>query len=133
MTAKILVIEDTPGIRRLIRMTLEFDGFAVVEATDGEVGLNLIRSEQPALVLMDVAMPGINGLEACKRIRNDPHTAQTPVVMLSMANSAEDIQRGMDAGATHYLTKPFLPTQLLDLVHQLTVPSGAGAGSISAN
>ena len=133
MTAKILVIEDTPGIRRLIRMTLEFDGFEVVEATDGQVGLDLIRSEQPALVLMDVAMPGINGLEACKRIRSYSRSAKTPVVMLSMANSAEDIQRGMDAGATLYLTKPFLPTQLLDVVHQLTVPSSAGAGSIAAN
>jgi len=120
MSTKIIVIEDTHGIRRLIRMTLEFDGFEVIEATDAHVGLDRIRQEPPDLVLLDVNMPGINGLEACRLLRADPHTASIPVVMLTMANSPDDVRRGMEAGANRYLTKPFLPTQLLDIVHQLT-------------
>jgi len=125
MTSKVLVIEDTHGIRRLIRMTLEFDGFEVIEATDAQAGLDRIRQDPPHLVLLDVNMPGINGLEACRMLRADPRTAQLPVVMLTMANSPEDMRRGMDAGASLYLTKPFLPTQLLDIVHQLTTQPGA--------
>ena len=123
MTTKIIVIEDTHGIRRLIRMTLEFDGFEVIEATDAQVGLDRIRQEPPDLVLLDVNMPGINGLEACRLLRADSRTSHIPVVMLTMANSPEDVRRGMEAGANMYLTKPFLPTQLLEIVHQLTAHS----------
>jgi len=119
MKHTILSIEDTHGIRRLIRMTLEYDGFDVLEATDAEQGLGLVRTQRPDLVLMDVRMPGINGIEACQSIRRDPQLAHIPVVMLSTADSQEDVAAGLAAGASAYLTKPFMPIDLIELVHKL--------------
>lgn len=119
MKHTVLSIEDTHGIRRLIRMTLEFDGFRVIEASDANEGLSLLHKHQPDLVLMDVRMPGLNGLEACRSIRKSPLLAHIPVVMLSSADSPEEVQAGLDAGATAYLTKPFGPQELIDLAHAL--------------
>jgi DNA-binding response OmpR family regulator len=115
----VLSIEDTPGIRRLIRMTLEYDGFEVIEAADGREGLELARSKRPDLILMDVRMPGMSGVEACKALSADSYLSKIPVVMLTSADASEDMQAGLDAGARAYLTKPFEPIALIELVHEL--------------
>jgi CheY-like chemotaxis protein len=119
MKKTILSVEDTAGIRRLIRMTLEYMGFQVMEAADGEEGLQMAREHRPDLVLMDVRMPGVSGLTACEVMRSDPLLQAIPVVMLSSASAQADIQAGMDSGAKAYLVKPFQPVELIELVTRL--------------
>ena len=112
---KILIVEDHADIRRLIRMTLEFEAVEIREAADAEAGLQLARSWQPDLVLADVMMPGpLDGLDLCRALRADPQLHQVPVLMLSARGQSGDRQAGLQAGATGYLVKPFSPMQLLD-------------------
>jgi DNA-binding response OmpR family regulator len=123
MTCTVLTIEDQADIRRLIRMTLEFKGFKVLEAGGGAQGLALARSARPDLILLDVMMPGIGGLAVSTTLAGDPAMSRIPVVMLSAMGQAPDIQAGLDTGARAYLVKPFSPWELLDLVDRLTAQS----------
>jgi len=119
MKKTILSVEDTAGIRRLIRMTLEYMGFHVLEAADGAEGLAMARQHRPDLVLMDVRMPGISGLSACETMRSDSVLQGIPVVMLSSADHQADIDAGLASGAKAYLVKPFQPVELIELVTRL--------------
>lgn len=119
MKHTILTIEDQPDIRRLIRMTLEFKGFQVIEAGDGAQGLALARSEQPDLVLLDVMMAGMDGLTVASTMKAEPALAGIPVVMLSALGSPNDVSAGLDTGVQGYLVKPFSPRELLALVERL--------------
>jgi DNA-binding response OmpR family regulator len=125
MRHTVLTIEDQPDIRRLIRMTLEFKGYRVIEAGDGSEGLRLARSEQPHLILLDVMMPGMDGLTVGRTLADDPALSQIPVVMLSALGGVEDIKAGLHAGVRAYLVKPFSPWELLEKVAQLTATAGA--------
>lgn len=120
MPCTILTIEDQPDIRRLIRMTLEFKGHHVMEAGDGVEGLRLAREHRPDLILLDVMMPGMDGLTVGKTLASDPQLSPIPVVMLSALGSGEDIDAGLQTGARAYLVKPFSPWELLAKVDQLT-------------
>jgi DNA-binding response OmpR family regulator len=120
MTCTVLTIEDQPDIRRLIRMTLEFKGFGVLEAANGPDGLQLARSRRPDLILLDVMMPGMDGLSVAQALASDPALRSVPVVMLSALGTADAVQAGLQAGAQHYLVKPFSPKELLALVDRLT-------------
>ena len=114
---KLLIIEDHADIRRLIRMTLEFEDCEILEASNGESGLVLAARETPDVVLLDVMMPGVmDGLEVCRRLKATPGLAQTRIVMLSARGTAEDVQKGTDAGADAYVVKPFSPLVLTSLV-----------------
>ena len=115
----ILIAEDEPNVVELVRVTLEDQRVQVVAAPDGTSALELAARLQPDLVLLDVGLPDISGLEVCRRLRHDPATAGTPVVMLTAAAQQADVARGLAAGATLYLTKPFSPVRLLSLVEQL--------------
>jgi DNA-binding response OmpR family regulator len=115
----ILVADDEVPIVELVRFTLEDDQVQVVGAFDGVAALELARALRPDLVLLDVQMPHLSGLEVCRRLRETPESAQTRIVMLSAAAQAEDRARGMAAGADEYLTKPFSPLALLTLVRSL--------------
>lgn len=121
MKHTILTIEDQPDIRRLIRMTLEFKGFQVIEASDGAHGLTLARSSRPDLVLLDVMMAGIDGLTVAHRMKAEPALASIPVVMLSALGQPSDVRAGLDTGVQGYLVKPFSPRELLALVERLLV------------
>jgi DNA-binding response OmpR family regulator len=127
MSITVLTIEDQPEIRRLIRMTLEFKGFRVLQAGDGESGIALARAEKPDLILLDVMMPGMSGLEAGRALTADPLLSATPVVMLSPLGTADDRSSGLLTGVRAYLVKPFSPWELLDLVEKLTERAPAGA------
>ncbi len=117
---KILIVEDHADIRRLIRMTLEFEAMEIREVGDADGGLALARSWQPDLMLLDVMMPGsMNGLDLCRTVRADPALRHVPVLMLSACGHAGDRQAGLDAGAHAYLVKPFSPMQLLDMATRL--------------
>jgi DNA-binding response OmpR family regulator len=113
---KILIVDDHSDIRRLIRMSLEFEAYDVREAATGEAALALAGEWQPDLVLLDVMMPGrIDGLEVCRCLRGEGAGEARPrVIMLSARGQACDREAGLRAGADAYLVKPFSPLQLID-------------------
>ncbi len=115
----ILIVDDEPPILDLVRFTLEDADVRVVEASDGVEALVVARRVRPDLILLDVHMPRLDGLEACRQIRRDPALARTPIVMLTAAGQGADRARGREAGADEYLTKPFSPLALLALVEAL--------------
>ena len=115
----ILIVDDEPPILDLVRFTLEDAEVRVVEASDGVEALTLARRERPDLILLDVHMPRLDGLEACRQMRREPALARTPIVMLTAAGQEADRARGREAGADEYLTKPFSPLALLALVEAL--------------
>ena len=110
---KILVVEDEPDIRELVRYNLENAGFRVVEAEDGEAALRTVRSEQPALVLLDLMLPEGDGLEICRILRGERETAALPIVMLTAKAGEVDRVLGLEFGADDYVTKPFSPRELV--------------------
>lgn len=111
---KILIVDDHADIRRLIRMTLEFEDYDIREAADGEAALEMAAQQSPDLVLLDVMMPGrINGLEVCRHLSG---AAGPRVIMLSARGQAGDREAGLQAGADAYLVKPFSPLQLIDCI-----------------
>ena len=119
---KILIVDDHADIRKLIRMTLEFEAYDVQEASDGEVALSLAATWRPDLVLLDVMMPGaFDGLEACRLLKANPELNACYVILLSACGHARDREAGLLAGADAYLVKPFSPLQLIDTIAALWV------------
>lgn len=116
---KLLIADDEEGIRKLVRMTLQRDSFEIIEATDGEEALELAREHLPELLLLDVAMPGLSGLDVCKALKSDPATAGITIVMLTAQAQQSDVDRGQEAGADDYFTKPFSPVSLLRKVDEV--------------
>lgn len=118
---KILIVDDHADIRRLIRMTLEFEDYEIREAADGDAALQAAAEMQPDLVLLDVMMPGsVNGLEVCRRLRSAAPAGGGPrVIMLSARGQASDREAGLQAGADTYLVKPFSPLQLISCIAEL--------------
>jgi two-component system phosphate regulon response regulator PhoB len=117
---KILIAEDEDDMRALIRATLGGDArYRVLEARDGEEVLRLVRLERPTLVFLDIVMPLVDGLEVCRRIKGDPATRSTSVVMLTALGQPADMERGRQVGADDYMTKPFSPTALLRKVEEI--------------
>jgi len=117
--ATILVVDDEPSLRRLLRTALERAGYGVLEAADGPQALLLARAEQPALILLDVALPGLSGLEVCRRLRAEPANSRTPVLLISGVLPPNEATKLAEAGASGWLTKPFTPATLLERVEAL--------------
>ena len=115
-SAKILVVEDETEIRELLTFTLEVEGFAVVNASNGMEAFELIASEAPDLVILDIMMPAISGLEVLQHIRQ---RANTPILILSALGNEENRVRGLQLGADDYVTKPFSPRELAARVQAL--------------
>ena len=113
---KILIVDDDIELRELIGFVLQQAGYLVVRAADGVEALHVFTQEQPDLVLLDVTMPRMNGLDVCQRIRAE---ASTPIMLLTVRSSEEDMIQGLDLGADDYLTKPFSPRTLLARVRAL--------------
>lgn len=112
-TRKILVVEDEEDIRTLVRYNLEAEGFAVVDASDGERGLNLAAKERPALIVLDLMLPGLSGLEVCRLLRTREETAQVPILILTARAAEVDKILGLEMGADDYVTKPFSPREFV--------------------
>ena len=111
---KIVIIEDDPGIRTVLRLALKGAGFTEVIAEErGDNGLKIVLRERPALVILDLMLPGMDGLAVCREIRRTPAVAATPIVMLSAKSTEEDIVRGLELGADDYVTKPFSKAVLI--------------------
>ncbi len=115
----VLVVDDDPVIQKLLQVNFEMEGYDVVVAGDGEEGLALAREEQPDLVLLDVMMPKMNGLDVAVALRSDELTEAIPIIMLSAKAQASDVQAGLDMGVDDYVTKPFDPLELLERVGAL--------------
>jgi two-component system alkaline phosphatase synthesis response regulator PhoP len=110
---KILVVDDEEDIIELLRFNLSREGFQVSSASSGEEALRLVRSEMPNLILLDLMLPGIDGLEVTRRLKNDPNTKDIPIVMLTAKGEEPDIVAGLELGADDYITKPFSPRILV--------------------
>ncbi len=117
---RVLIVEDQADIRKLIRMTLEFEDYEIHEASDGAAGLRVARDIRPELVLLDVMMPGeLDGLQVCHHLKSDPATRDMRIVLLTARGQARDREAGRDAGADEYLVKPFSPLQLIDTIERM--------------
>jgi CheY-like chemotaxis protein len=114
-----LVVDDSRVIRELIAVNLELEGFEVTTAGDGESALELATELQPHVITLDVMMPRLNGFETVSRLRQDPRTAGIPVVMVTGRAQSADLERGEEVGVEAYLTKPFEPAELVDVVSRL--------------
>jgi two-component system KDP operon response regulator KdpE len=109
-SATILVVDDEPQIRRVMRTTLSSQGYSVIEAKSGEEALEKLRAERADLILLDVNMPGTSGLETCREIRR---TSDVPIIMLTVRNTEKDKVQALDAGADDYVVKPFGAEELM--------------------
>lgn len=110
---KILIVEDEVDIRELIHFHLYKNKYDVVEAQDGLVALAMIKEHKPSLVLLDIMIPGIDGVELCRRIKDDENLSDTKVIFLSAKGEEQDIVNGLELGAEDYITKPFSPKILM--------------------
>jgi CheY-like chemotaxis protein len=119
VTATILIADDEPAIVELVRFTLEDPRVAIVEASTGPQALDLARAARPDLILLDVHMPGLTGIEVCRRLRHELAFAGTCIVMLTAAGQERDRLQGRAVGVDEYLTKPFSPLQLIRIVRSL--------------
>jgi CheY-like chemotaxis protein len=137
VTQKVLIVDDDPFIRKLITTTLEdVASFELLQAADGEEALEIARREGPALVFLDINMPRVDGIAACRRIRGEDATRESTIVMLTATSSADAERQAEEAGADLFLTKPFSPLDLLRLVdeagHRSPLP-GDGDGGATDN
>jgi CheY-like chemotaxis protein len=114
-----LVVDDSAVIRELIAVNLELEGFEVTTAGDGERAVELAHELQPDVITLDVMMPRLTGFETVVRLREEPKTAGIPVVMVTGRAQAADLARGEEVGVEAYLTKPFEPAELIEVVSRL--------------
>jgi DNA-binding response OmpR family regulator len=126
MPTTILICDNEEPLRALVRATLAVRPYELLEAADGETAVALIRRRRPDLVLLDMMMPGLSGLDVLYRLRSDPETAGTPVIMLTARTQASDRSAAQAAGATYFLPKPFSPKELLSLVEEMLARSPHG-------
>jgi two-component system response regulator MprA len=135
---KVLVVDDEDNIIELIRLGLRYEGFEVEVASNGEQALMLAQRINPDLIILDIMMPGIDGLEVCRRLRHNPTTHDIPVLMLTAKDEVSDRILGLQTGADDYLTKPFDFYELLERIKAIlrrqnrakSAQNGGGAGQI---
>jgi len=111
--SKIIVVEDEADILDVIEYNLTREGYKVLGFRDGEQGLEAIRGEEPQLVLLDLMLPGIDGIEICKKVKEDPVTRDVPVIMITAKTEESDVVLGLGVGADDYVSKPFSPKELV--------------------
>ncbi len=112
-TLKILVIEDEEHIVELLKFNLESNGYEVISASDGLEGLNMVKSEKPDLILLDLMLPKMDGIEVCKQVKSDINLNEIPIIMLTAKGSETDKVLGLEIGADDYITKPFSIRELM--------------------
>ncbi|NLH07424.1 MAG: response regulator [Chloroflexi bacterium] len=117
--ATILVVDDEVGALTLIGIMLERGGFDVIKARDAYAALEALEEHPPDLIILDVMMPGMNGIELCRRIRERPETTEIPIVMLSARGEPASVDAGLEAGADDYLQKPILHHDLLSKIRKM--------------
>jgi len=113
MAARILVVDDSENNRETLRSVLEYGDYEVLTASSGEEALDMAERDRPDLILMDVIMPGVDGITTCRRLTLGDATRNIPVVMITAKNEPEDLSKGLEAGAVDYVKKPFVVVELL--------------------
>ncbi len=126
MSKQILLVDDEVVMLALLGMTMKRGGFTVVEAESASMALDLLEQSTPDLVILDLMMPGIDGVELARRIRARPQTASTPIIMLSALNDADNMKRAYAAGINEYLSKLTPHREVLAKVHALLGTEQAG-------
>ena len=116
---KILVVEDEPDIRKLVQYNLTQERFKVLEAEDGEQALKIVQRDRPHLLILDLMLPGLSGIEVCRILRDRTETAKLPILMLTAKAGETDRVLGLEMGADDYLTKPFSPRELVARVRAI--------------
>ena len=116
---KILYVEDNEYNRKIVRQLVSRTRYRLIEAVDGEAGVEMARAERPDLILMDVQLPKMSGLDATRILRADPATRARPIVVITSVALSGDRERAVEAGANGYLAKPYSPRELLALVQQM--------------
>ena len=120
MSAKtILYVEDNELNRKIVRDLLRRTSYRLIEAPDGESGISAAREQRPDLILMDIQLPKVSGIEATRTLRGEPATADTPIIAITSFALSGDEQRAKDAGASAYLAKPYSPFDLLTMIRKL--------------
>jgi DNA-binding response OmpR family regulator len=120
----VLIVEDSPAQALALREALEREGLTVLHAPDGRSGVAMARQHVPDAIVLDIEMPEMNGLEACQRLKEDPRTADIPVVMLTVRDAVTTVVQGLDLGAIDYIPKDvFSTTVLLETLRQLRILS----------
>lgn len=117
---KILLVEDEESVRRFIKVYLEFEGFQVVEAGNGREALEKVREESPDLVVTDIMMPEMDGIQFYKAMKESEGTRAIPIIVLTVRNSFDDVQQAYLTGIEEYLTKPFDPKLLVEKIHEIS-------------
>ncbi|MFH1684055.1 MAG: response regulator [Candidatus Margulisiibacteriota bacterium] len=115
---KILIIEDHPVTSQMIANILKMEGINVMVAADGKTGIAKAKAEPPNLILLDIMMPEMDGFEVCAKLKSDPETAKTPIVIVSVCDSGDSIKKGKDLGADGYIAKPFDPEELVKIIRK---------------
>jgi two-component system, cell cycle response regulator DivK len=119
MTKRILVVEDQEDLRGILRDLLSSSGYEMLEAADGQAGVDKARAEKPDLILMDIQMPVMDGYDATRQIKADPNLKSIPIVAVSSFAMKGDEEKARASGCDHYVTKPYSPMQLLRTVRNL--------------
>ena len=130
--ATILVVDDAPPNVKLLRLILKDAGYRVLEATSGPEALETLRREKPDAMVLDVRMPGMTGYEVCREIRHDPEFATLPVIMVTALSMPEERIRGIEAGATDFISKPFNKKELLARIQASLSLAKSGRNGIIA-
>jgi two-component system cell cycle response regulator DivK len=115
----VLYVEDNEFNRKIVRQLLTVTTYRLLEATDGEQGVAMAFDHRPDLVLMDIQLPRLSGIDATRRIRQDPRTAHVPIIVVTSFALSGDDQKAIEAGASAYVAKPYSPRQLLELIRKL--------------
>lgn len=131
MSKQIMLVDDEVVMLALLSMTMKRGGFVVVEAESAVTALDLLEATTPDLIILDLMMPGMDGIELCRRIRARSATADTPIIMLSALNDAGNIKRALAAGANEYLSKLTPHREVLTLVQHFLGSERAGTGTAS--
>jgi DNA-binding response OmpR family regulator len=115
----VLLVDDDPVILKLLEVNFDMEGFGVLIAHDGEEGIDVARRERPDVIVSDIMMPKVSGIELVTELKGDPDTSDIPIILLSAKAQNADVRSGLDAGADDYITKPFEPLDLVDRVNRL--------------
>jgi two-component system, cell cycle response regulator DivK len=119
----VLYVEDNEFNRKIVRQLLTVTTYRLLEATDGEEGVAMAFEARPDLVLMDIQLPKLSGLDATRKIRQDPRTAHIPIIVVTSFALSGDDQKALEAGASAYLAKPYSPREMLELIRKLAPES----------
>jgi DNA-binding response OmpR family regulator len=120
----VLIVDDDPVVRRMLQLTFEAEGFNVVTAADGVEALAAVRSDRPAILVLDIMMPKLDGMKVMRELKADDDLRNIPVILLSAKATSFDIELGLKGGAADYVTKPCDPIDLVDRVRNLLATTG---------